>query len=504
MTDSITPATEHVDVLIVGAGLSGIGAGYHLQTNLPGKSYTILEARDASGGTWDLFRFPGVRSDSDMFTLGYHFRPWRSSKAIGDGQSILDYIRETASAYGIDRRIRFNHRVVSAQWSTDDARWTVTAERTDTGETVTFTAGFLFSCSGYYRYDQGYLPDFPGIDRFKGQIAHPQFWSDDVDYAGKRVVVIGSGATAVTMIPAMADDAEHVTMLQRSPSYIMSLPGEDPVAKLLAKVLPPKLAYSIVRWKNVLFMMGIFQLSRRRPKVMKSLIRKAQERVLPDGYDLDAHFNPSYDPWDQRMCLVPDNDLFESIAGGKVSVATDRIRTFTETGLELESGAQLDADLIVTATGLNLLVLGGIELTVDGDKVEVPHAMSYKGVMLGGVPNLAFTFGYTNSSWTLRADLVSQYVCRLLEYMDSGGYRQCMPTNRDGSITTEPFIDLTSGYVTRAISAFPKQGSRAPWRQYQNYMLDMATLRYRAVDDGVLQFAGTATAPAQRPEQVAA
>jgi cation diffusion facilitator CzcD-associated flavoprotein CzcO len=293
-------------------------------------------------------------------------------------------------------------------------------------------------------------------------------------------------------------------MLQRSPSYIMSLPAEDPIAKLLAKVLPPKLAYSIVRWKNVLFMMGIFQLSRRRPKVMKSLIRKAQERVLPDGYDLDAHFNPSYDPWDQRMCLVPDNDLFESIAGGKVSVATDRIRTFTETGLELESGAQLDADLIVTATGLNLLVLGGIELTVDGDRVDVPHAMSYKGVMLGGVPNLAYTFGYTNSSWTLRADLVSQYVCRLLEYMDAGGYRQCTPTNRDGSITTEPFIDLTSGYVTRAISAFPKQGSRAPWRQYQNYVLDMATLRYRAVDDGVLEFAGAATAPAQRPEQVAA
>ncbi|MGZ4195941.1 MAG: flavin-containing monooxygenase [Solirubrobacteraceae bacterium] len=504
MTDSVAPAKEHVDVLIVGAGLSGIGAGYHLQTNFPGKSYAILEAREAIGGTWDLFRFPGVRSDSDMFTLGYHFRPWRSDKAIGDGQSILDYIRETASAYGIERKIHFNHRVVSAQWSTDEARWTVTAQRTDTGETVTFTAGFLFMCSGYYRYDQGYLPDFPGIDRFKGQIAHPQFWSDDVDYAGKRVVVIGSGATAVTMIPAMADDAEHVTMLQRSPSYVISLPGEDPVARVLRKILPAKLAYSIVRWKNVLFMMGIFQLSRRRPKAMKSLIRKAQEKALPPGFDIDTHFNPSYDPWDQRMCLVPDNDLFESIASGKVSVVTDRIKTFTETGLELESGAQLDADLIVTATGLNLLVLGGIELSVDGDRVVVPESMSYKGVMLGGVPNFAFTFGYTNSSWTLRADLVSQYVCRLLEHMDSHGYRQCTPTNRDVSISTEPFIDLTSGYVTRAVSQFPRQGSRAPWRQYQNYMLDMATLRYRTVDDGVLEFSGAATTPAQQPEQVAA
>ena len=504
MTDSVAPATDHVDVLIVGAGLSGIGAGYHLQTNFPGKSYTILEARDALGGTWDLFRFPGVRSDSDMFTLGYHFRPWRSAKAIGDGQSILDYIQETASAYGIERRIRFNHRVVRADWSTDDARWTVTAERTDTGETVTFTAGFLFMCSGYYRYDQGYLPDFPGIERFKGQIAHPQFWSDDVDHAGKRVVVIGSGATAVTMIPAMADDAEHVTMLQRSPSYIISLPGEDPVARVLRKILPDKLAYSIVRWKNVLFMMGIFQLSRRRPKAMKALIRKAQEKALPPGFDIDAHFKPSYDPWDQRMCLVPDNDLFESISAGNVSVATDKIRTFTETGIELESGAQLDADLIVTATGLNLLVLGGIQLSVDGEEVVVPESMSYKGVMLGGVPNFAFTFGYTNSSWTLRADLVSQYVCRLLEHMDSNGYRQCTPTNRDGSITTEPFIDLTSGYVTRSVSQFPKQGSRAPWRQYQNYMLDLATLRYRPIDDGVLEFSGAATTPAQRPEQVAA
>jgi monooxygenase len=490
---------DHVDVLIVGAGLSGIGAGYHLQANLPQKSYAIVEARAAIGGTWDVFRFPGVRSDSDMYTLGYSFHPWRSDKAIGDGPSILKYVRDAAGAYGIDRKIRFHHRVVRADWSTDDARWTVEAERTDTGETVRITCGFLFMCSGYYRYDEGYTPEFPGIEKFAGQVVHPQFWSEDIDYAGKRVVVIGSGATAVTMVPAMAPHTEHVTMLQRSPSYIMSLPGEDPIARFLRRVLPSKLAYSIVRWKNVMFMLGIFQLSRRRPNAMKALIRKAIEKALPQGYDIDAHFKPSYDPWDQRMCLVPDGDLFAAISEGSVSIATDRIRTFTETGIELESGAQLEADLIVTATGLKLLALGGVQVSADGQEVDVPHAMSYKGVMLGGVPNFAFTFGYTNSSWTLRADLTSQYVCRLLEHMDAHGYRQCVPQNRDPSMTTEAFIDLTSGYVTRAIDQFPKQGSRHPWRQYQNYVLDLATLRLRAIDDGVLEFSGApaASEPAQ-------
>jgi monooxygenase len=498
-----TTPIEHVDVLIVGAGLSGIGAGCHLQSNLPGKSYAILEARDAIGGTWDLFKFPGVRSDSDMFTLGYSFRPWRSSKAIGDGPSILRYVRDTAGAYGIDRKIRFYHRVLRAEWSTADARWTVQAQRTDTGETVRMTCGFLFMCSGYYRYDEGYTPAFPGIERFGGQIVHPQHWGEDVDHAGKRVVVIGSGATAVTLAPAIARDAEHVTMLQRSPSYILSLPADDPVARLLSHLLPAKVAYSIVRWKNVLLTLAIFQLSRRRPATMKTLLRKALEKQLPAGYDIDAHFKPHYNPWDQRMCLVPDGDLFKAIGDGTVSIATDRIRTLRETGIELESGAQLEADLIVTATGLNLLALGGVQLAVDGSQIDVSKAVSYRGVMLSGVPNFAFTFGYTNASWTLRADLTCKYVCRLLEHMDGQAYRQCVPQSRDSSMTTEAFIDLTSGYVTRSIDNFPRQGSRAPWRQYQNYALDMMALRFSALDDGVIEFSGTYT-PKEAPQPLAA
>jgi monooxygenase len=493
--------TEHVDVLIVGAGLSGVGAGYHLQSKFPGRSYAILEARGAICGTWDLFRFPGVRSDSDMFTLGYAFRPWGSSKAIGDGQSILDYVRDTASKYGVDRNVRFHHKVTRAEWSTPAKQWTVYAERTDTGEAVTFTCGFLFGCSGYYRYDQGYTPEFPGIENFGGEVVHPQFWGDDVDHAGKRVVVIGSGATAVTVVPAMAQDAQHVTMLQRSPSYVLSLPADDPIAKFLNLILPSKLAYSIVRWKNVLITMGIFQLSRRRPSAMKKLIRNALQKQLPDGYDIDAHFKPSYNPWDQRMCLVPDGDLFEAISNGSVSIATDRIREFNETGIELESGSQLDADLVVTATGLNMLVLGGIELSVDGRDVVVPESMTYKGIMLGGVPNFAFTFGYTNASWTLRADLVCQYVCRLLEHMYANGYREAVAQPDEALITNEPFIDLTSGYVLRAVDQFPRQGSHAPWRQYQNYALDILTLRYKPIDDGVLQFSSTATVAAGEPAE---
>ncbi len=492
-------AHEHFNVLIVGAGLSGVGAGCHLETRFPGKRYAILEAREAIGGTWDLFRYPGIRSDSDMYTLGYAFRPWSEAKAIADGPSILSYVKRTASDYGVDRKIRFNHRVVRAEWSTAEARWTVEAQRTDTNETVRLTCHFLFMCSGYYRYDEGYTPDFPGTRRFGGRIVHPQFWSDDVDYAGKRVVVIGSGATAVTLVPAMAETAAHVTMLQRSPSYVLSLPAEDGIANLARRVLPAKLAYSIVRWKNVLITMLVFQLSRRRPAAMKALIRKGLESRLPPGYDIDTHFKPRYNPWDQRMCLVPDGDLFEAIGAGGASVVTDQIETFTETGLRLASGAELEADLIVTATGLNLVPLGGMELSVDGQDVEIPKTMAYKGMMLGGVPNLAIALGYTNASWTLKCDLTCEYVCRLLKHMDEHGYRQATPVNRDPSVTDVPFIDFTSGYVLRAIDKFPRQGSKAPWRLYQNYARDIVTLRYGAIEDGAMVFSfGGLRPPKQR------
>jgi monooxygenase len=480
---------EHFDVLVVGAGLSGIGAGCHLQAKCPDRTYTILEARDCIGGTWDLFRYPGIRSDSDMYTLGYVFRPWKHAKAIADGPSILNYVRETAREHRIDAKVRFHHRVVRAAWSTADARWTVEAERGDTQERVRITCGFLLMCSGYYRYDHGYTPAFRGTERFRGPIVHPQQWTEDIDYAGKRVVVIGSGATAVTLVPALAQSAAHVTMLQRSPSYIVSLPAEDPIAGFLRRRLPARLAYTIVRWKNVLLTLLSFQLSRRRPAIAKALVRRGVERHLPPGYDIDTHFKPRYGPWDQRLCLAPDANLFEAICSGRASVVTDRIDTFTEQGLRLQSGAELEADLIVTATGLNLLALGGMPITVDGQEVDISKTFSYKGMMLAGVPNLAITFGYTNASWTLKCDLTCEYVCRLLNHMREQGYVQCTPLNRDPSITEEPFIDFSSGYVRRSIGQFPRQGSRAPWRLYQNYALDILSLRFGAVTDGAMQFA---------------
>lgn len=475
----------HVDVLIIGAGLSGIGAGCHLKINRPGKTYVILEGRETLGGTWDLFRYPGVRSDSDMYTLGYAFRPWKEAKAIADGPSILKYITETASAYDVDRHIRFGHRVERASWSSADALWTVQARCGD--ETRMFTCGFLFTCSGYYDYAGGYTPEFAGIERFKGRIVHPQFWPADLDFAGKRVVVIGSGATAVTLVPAMAETAAHVTMLQRSPSYVVSRPATDNFANMLRRRLPAKLAYSITRWRNVLEQLFVFNMARRKPAdVKKRLIGLVQTELGPD-YDVATHFTPSYNPWEQRLCLVPDSDLFIALRSGKASVVTERIESFTESGLRLASGEELPADIVVTATGLKMQILGGIPLYVDGVQVELNRAMSYKGMMYSGVPNLATAFGYTNASWTLKADLTCEYVCRLLAYMDAGKYVQAMPV-RDASVVEAPFLDFSSGYVQRALDVLPRQGTTKPWRLNQNYARDLLTLRYGKLDDGTLMF----------------
>ncbi|HEY5335909.1 MAG TPA: NAD(P)/FAD-dependent oxidoreductase, partial [Mycobacteriales bacterium] len=401
MTVSTSQTTDHVDVLIVGAGLSGIGAAHTISTQFPQRSYAILEARDAIGGTWDLFRYPGVRSDSDMHTLGYRFRPWEAARAIADGPAILDYVRETARIDGTDAHIRYHHKVVHASWSTPDSRWTVEVLRTDTGETVQLTASFLFLCAGYYDYDKGYTPEFPGIGDFTGQVVHPQFWPEDLDYTGKRVVVIGSGATAVTLVPALTDKAAHVTMLQRSPTYIAALPGEDPIAKGLHKMLPKRMVFPLVRWKNILLFILNYQLSRRRPQLMKTFIRKSQERLLPAGYDIDTHFTPSYNPWDQRICVVPDGDLFAAISAGTAEMVTDHIETFTPTGIRLKSGRELDADVVVTATGLEMQLLGGMGLTVDGEEADLTASLAYRATMLSGIPNTAFVIGYTNASWTL-------------------------------------------------------------------------------------------------------
>jgi monooxygenase len=475
--------SEHLDVLIVGAGLSGIGAASQLRMNCPDKTFAILEARESLGGTWDLFRYPGIRSDSDMFTLGYSFKPWEQAESIADGPAILEYVKDTAREYDVEREIRFRHRVVSASWSTEEARWTVEAERGDGGETVRLTCSFLYMCSGYYRYDQGFTPEFEGSERFEGEIIHPQLWPEDFDYTGKRVVVIGSGATAVTLVPAMAERAAHVTMLQRSPSYVISLPGQDPIAKRLQGRLPARIAYPVIRWKNALIANVFYRVSRRWPKLVSGWIRKGVKESLPPGYDVDAHFKPRYKPWDQRVCLVPDGDLFDALSNGSASVVTDRIETFTEKGLRLESGEELEADVIVTATGLNVRIFGDAEISVDGEQLELPELVTYKGMMIAGVPNLAYALGYTNASWTLKVDLVSEYVCRLINHLDEGGYAYCTPRGPDPSLPTEPFIDLMSGYVLRSIEQMPKQGQTVPWRLHQNYTRDMLGLRYGKLDE---------------------
>ncbi|GAB3149440.1 NAD(P)/FAD-dependent oxidoreductase [Amycolatopsis stemonae] len=484
---------EHVDVLIVGAGLSGVGAACRLQERLPGKKYAVLEARDTIGGTWDLFRYPGVRSDSDMFTLGYPFRPWKDPKAIADGPSILAYIRETAAAHGVAGRIRFGHRVVRASWSSPDALWTVS-----TAHGATFTCRFLYLCSGYYSYESGHVVDFPGRAEFAGEIVHPQHWPSGLDYAGKRVVVIGSGATAVTLVPAMAGAAASVTMLQRSPSYIVARPGRDALADRIRAHLPERLAHRLVRGKNVVMGTVFFQLMRRLPEKASLALRKRVAAQLPASIPVDPHFVPDYHPWDQRLCLVPDADLFRALRSGKADIVTDRIERFTPSGVLLSSGRSLEADVIVTATGLRLVAFGGIELTVDGRAIEPGEQRAYKGMMFGGVPNLAWCVGYTNNSWTLRADLTSQYVCRLLAHLDRHGYAFCLPDAASASTAgrPRPIVDLASGYIKRAAPGLPKQGERRPWMMRQNYLLDFADMRFNRVDDGVMRFR-RAAAPSQ-------
>ncbi len=497
-------ALEHFDVIIVGAGLSGIGAGYHLKANCPGKSYAILEGRDAIGGTWDLFRYPGIRSDSDMYTLGYAFKPWTQAKAIADGPSIRSYVRETASENGIDRRIRFNTKVKRADWSSAEARWTVEAEAGAGRQIVRFTCGFLFMCSGYYDYANGHDPEFAGRADFAGKIVHPQFWPEDLDYAGKRVVVIGSGATAVTLVPEMAKTAAHVAMLQRSPTYVVSRPAEDATANWLRTKLPPMLAYNITRWRNVLLGMFFFNMARKKPeKVKAGLIDMVKKELGPD-YDVGTHFTPRYNPWDQRLCLVPDSDLFQSIRSGKASVVTDHIERFTPGGILLKSGQEIAADVIVTATGLKMQLLSGLQVTIDGVPKAMSKTMSYKGMMYSDVPNLASSFGYTNASWTLKCDLTCFYVCRMLNYMDRKGVQIATPVG-DPSVEQLPWLDFSSGYVQRARDVLPAQGAKKPWRLYQNYALDMLTLRFGAVDDGTMRFEKAhPVAAAVAPERMAA
>ena len=477
--------SEHVDVLIIGAGLSGIGAAAHLTRELPGTSYVVLEARAASGGTWDLFRYPGIRSDSDMYTMGYRFKPWLDQESLAPGQRILDYVRETAAEYDVERHIRYDHRVTRASWSSDDARWTVEAEHD--GEPVTFTAGFVWSCRGYYDYEHGHEPEFAGAADFAGPIVHPQHWPDELEWAGKRVVVIGSGATAVTLVPTLARDAAHVTMLQRSPSYVMSLARRDPIALRIRRWLPAGAAHRLVRWKNIATTAAFYRLSRARPALVRRLIRKQNLAQLPEGYDVDTHFAPAYDPWDQRVCFVPDGDLFKAVRRGTAEVVTSTIDRFDETGVVLTGGRHLDADLIITATGLRLSPFGGITLVVDGTTVDPAEEMTYRALMLTGVPNFVFTVGYTNASWTLKVDLVAEFCCRLLAHLSEHGYRSVVPV-RDDSVGERPFMDFTSGYVLRALDQLPKQGDREPWLLRQSWWYDRKVLRRGDLEDGVLRF----------------
>ena len=483
--------SEHVDVVVVGAGLSGIGAGYHLQTMSPDRSYVILEGRDGLGGTWDLFKYPGIRSDSDMHTLGFSFKPWTEAKSIADGPSILQYLKQTVAQFGIDKHIRYGQLVTKAEWSTDDAQWSVTSTNKATGASNTITCSFLFMCSGYYSYKKGHTPEFTGRERFKGMVVHPQEWPTDLDYAGKRVVVIGSGATAVTIVPSMADKAAHVTMLQRSPTYMVSRPDHDVLANRMRKVLPPKMAYNLTRFKNTWRQQLVYNKTRTDPDKVKQLLLGGIKMELGADYDVDKHFTPAYNPWDQRLCLVPNGDFFKAMREGKASVVTDHITSFTETGIQLASGEHLDADIIITATGLELVTLGEMDFFVDGNQVDFAKTWTYKGFAYSDIPNLASTFGYINASWTLRSDLTAEYVCRLLNHMRKKGVAQCTPRLRDQdrSMKERPWIDgFSSGYMQRMMHRMPRQGDHEPWINPQNYRRDKKMFKHSPIDDGVMQF----------------
>ncbi|MFD4575310.1 flavin-containing monooxygenase [Streptomyces sp. NPDC058417] len=490
------PAVPHVDTLVVGAGLSGIGMACQLGRTLPGHSYLVLEGREASGGTWDLFRYPGVRSDSDLHTLGYAFKPWTKDRAIADGADILGYIREAARENGVDPHIRYGHRVVRAEWSSEDVRWTVHAVRTDTGEPVRFTSRFLFSATGYYRYDEGHTPPFPGTDRYRGALVHPQHWPRELDHTHKRVVVIGSGATAVTLVPALARRAAHVTLLQRSPTYVLPLPSRDPVADVLRRTLGERAGYALTRRKNVALQTFLYRTSRRHPAFVRTAIRLLQRRMLPRGFALDPHFRPSSDPWDQRLCVVPDGDLFRALSSGRASVVTDQVDTFTPYGVALRSGGRIDADVVVTATGLDLLAFGGIELAVDGREIDVTKATAYKGMLLSGVPNFAFALGYTTISWTLRVGLVGEHYRRLLAHMAARGHTAFEVDPPAAGEPDRPLFDFAAGYARRAAGLFPRQGTSRPWRMNVAYRDDERLLRHDPVADAPLRFTSR---PAARP-----
>ena len=480
-------ASNHFDVVIIGAGLSGIGAASHLERDMRNKTYAILESRAAMGGTWDLFRYPGVRSDSDMHTLGYSFKPWKHERAIADGHAILDYIRETAKQYDVAKHIRYNQRASQISWDSASATWTIRIEQKGKRASK-ITCSFIYSCTGYYNYEKGYTPDFEGIEQFKGQIVHPQQWPEDLDYSGKNVVVIGSGATAITVVPSMAKTAKHVTMLQRSPTYVVSRPSKDKFALKLARYLPANLAYLITRWKNVSMQALIYQYSRRRPEKMKAALLSLTRKELGGKVDVGTHFNPSYNPWDQRLCLVPDGDLFRSLRKGTSSVVTGHIKTFTKTGIKLESGDLLKADLVVSATGLELLPMGGMAIEVDGKLMSLPDTLGFRGMMLSDIPNFVLAAGYTNASWTLKCDLTSEYVCRMLNHMDKKGFQYCVARNLDPNMERVAFLDLASGYVDRSIDSFPKQGTRSPWKLYQNYLLDIISLRFGSMQDKEMEY----------------
>jgi len=478
---------KEYDVIVVGAGLSGIGAAYHLQHECPEKKFVVLESRDTMGGTWDLFKYPGIRSDSDMFTLGFPFSPWENPKAIADGPSILQYIKDTAAKFGIDKKILYNHKVADASWSDAEKMWTLTITSHQNVSATTLKCKFLLMCSGYYNYDNGYTPEFPGYNNFKGQIVHPQKWTSDIDYTNKRVVVIGSGATAVTLVPEMCKKAAKVTMLQRTPTFIMTLPSVDKVAQLAQKFLPAKAAYKVVRWKNVLLGIAFFNASRSWPNAVRKLIQKGIKKEIGEKYN-QADFNPPYNPWDQRLCLVPDSDLFKSVKEGKAEIVTDQIERFTENGILLKSGKELEADLIVTATGLKVQLLGGMTVHINGVLGDSGQAHAYRGVMLSDVPNFAFTVGYTNASWTLKCDLSCRFVTKVLNYMDKNNYSVCVPRFDSTKFKSEPLLDFNAGYVLRSLDKIPKQGSKHPWKVHQNYIKDLMSLEWSGVDDAYLQY----------------